>query len=94
MGRVHELVVGEVEAVLEAHPGVLEAAVIGRGDEQWGERLTAVVVPRPGHLLEGEMLRAHCARELAPYKVPRQIVLAREPLARTPSGKLLRSELR
>ncbi len=84
----------EVEAVLEAHPGVLEAAVIGRPDEQWGEQVTAIVVPRSGHLLDGESLRRHCARMLAPYKVPRVIVLAREPLARTASGKLLRSELR
>jgi o-succinylbenzoate---CoA ligase len=84
----------EVEAVLEAHPDVLEAAVLGRGDPQWGEAITAIVVPRPGCVIESEALRAHCARLLAPYKVPRLIVLTREPLARTPSGKLLRSELR
>jgi len=84
----------EVEAVLETHPGVLEAAVVGREDERWGERVTAIVVARAGHTLESEQLRAHCARSLAPYKVPHQIVLASEPLARTPSGKLLRGALR
>jgi O-succinylbenzoic acid--CoA ligase len=84
----------EVEAVLEAHPEVLEAAVLGRPDPQWGEAVTAIVVPRPGAMIEVEALRAHCARVLAPYKVPRRVVLAREPLARTPSGKLRRSELR
>ena len=80
--------------MLEAHPDVLEAAVLGRADPQWGERVTAIVVPRPGHGPGGR----DAARALRPragsLQGPRQIVLAREPLARTPSGKLLRSELR
>jgi o-succinylbenzoate---CoA ligase len=84
----------EVEAVLEAHPDVLEAAVIGRLDPQWGEAVTAIVVSRPGSVIESEALRAHCARALAPHKVPKRIVGTSEPLARTPSGKLLRGELR
>ena len=42
----------EVEAVLEAHPDVLEAAVLGRADERWGEAVTAIVVTRPGAVLE------------------------------------------
>jgi O-succinylbenzoic acid--CoA ligase len=84
----------EVEAVLEAHPQVLEAAVLGRADPQWGEAVTAIVVPRPGVELQGEALRAHCARVLAPYKVPKQVLLAAEPLPRTRSGKLLRRALR
>ncbi len=84
----------EVEAVLEAHPDVLEAGVVGRADREWGEAVTAIVVARPGSAPEDEELRAHCARSLAPYKVPSSIVLARGPLARTPSGKLLRAALR
>jgi o-succinylbenzoate---CoA ligase len=83
----------EVEAVLEAHPDVLEAAVVPNRDERWGESVTAIVVPRPGHVLDGEALRAHCARSLAPYKVPKRIALAGKPLPRTRSGKLLRREL-
>ncbi len=84
----------EVEAVLEAHPQVLEAAVLGRADERWGEAVTAIVLARPGEHLEIERLRAHCASALAPYKVPKQFVVALEPLPRTRSGKLLRRELR
>ena len=83
----------EVEAVLEAHPQVLEAAVMGASDAQWGEIVTAIVVARPGTRLDGEELRAHCAQKLAGYKVPKRVTLVRGPLPRTPSGKLLRREL-
>jgi O-succinylbenzoic acid--CoA ligase len=84
----------EVEAVLEAHPDVLEAAVLPRADERWGEAVTALVVVRPGRDAATEQLRAHCAERLAPYKVPKQIALIAGPLPRTRSGKLLRRELR
>jgi O-succinylbenzoic acid--CoA ligase len=103
----------EVEAVLEAHPQVLEAAVVGRPDHEWGEAVTAIVVLRAaGEALEDRdsalssslrvkcstrpdeaELRAHCAAVLAPYKVPKQIILRAESLPRTRSGKLLRREL-
>jgi O-succinylbenzoic acid--CoA ligase len=84
----------EVEAVLEEHPGVLEAAAIGRADERWGEAVTALVVVRNGAKLHGEELRVHCAARLAPYKVPKEVALVEGPLPRTRSGKLLRRELR
>jgi o-succinylbenzoate---CoA ligase len=83
----------EVEAVLEAHPQVLEAAVLARSDPQWGEAVTAIVVARDGAVLEPEALRAHCAAQLAPFKVPKRFVLASEPLPRTAWGKLLRRDL-
>jgi len=84
----------EVEAALEEHPGVLESAVVGRADPEWGEAVTAIVVASPGARLDEAQLRAHCAARLARYKVPKQVVLTVEPLPRTPSGKLLRRELR
>jgi acyl-CoA synthetase (AMP-forming)/AMP-acid ligase II len=84
----------EVEAVLEAHPQVLEAAVLGRPDRQWGEAVTAWIRARPGAQIDYAELMAHCARALAPYKVPKAYMGTDEPLPRTRSGKLLRRELR
>jgi o-succinylbenzoate---CoA ligase len=84
----------EIEAVLETHPDVLEAAVLARADPRWGEAVTALVLKRPGSAARPEVLRAHCAARLAPYKVPKRIELVAEPLPRTRSGKLLRRELR
>jgi O-succinylbenzoic acid--CoA ligase len=84
----------EVEAVLEEHPCVLEAAAVGRADERWGEAVTALIVVRNGAKLHREELRAHCAARLAPYKVPKDVALVEGPLPRTRSGKLLRRELR
>ncbi len=83
----------EVEAVIEGHPGVLEAAVVGLPDEEWGERVGAYVRWRPGTEADDAGLRAHCRRVLAPYKVPKDFIGTDEPLPRTASGKLLRRRL-
>jgi O-succinylbenzoic acid--CoA ligase len=82
-----------VEAVLETHPQVLEAAVLGRADSGWGEAVTALVVARPHAAVDADSLRAHCAERLAPYKVPKRVELVAGPLPRTRSGKLLRRVL-
>jgi o-succinylbenzoate---CoA ligase len=83
----------EVEAVLESCPGVLEAAVLGRPDEQWGEAVSAIVVVAVGAALDERLVREHCAVRLAPFKVPKHVTFASGPLPRTASGKLLRREL-
>jgi O-succinylbenzoic acid--CoA ligase len=83
----------EVEAVLEACPGVLEAAVVGREDPEWGEAVTAIVVVAPEASVEEGAVREHCAARLAPFKVPKRVDLVTAPLPRTGSGKLLRREL-
>ncbi|HXB15057.1 MAG TPA: AMP-binding protein [Solirubrobacteraceae bacterium] len=83
----------EVEAVLEAHPDVVEAAVVGRPHDQWGEMVSAWVVTAPGARLDWDDLVAHCRAGLAPYKVPKDFRASPDPLPRTASGKLLRREL-
>jgi o-succinylbenzoate---CoA ligase len=82
----------EVEAVLVEHPAVAEAAVHGRPDPQWGEALVATVVLRPGAAVDEAQLRAHAARRLAAFKVPKAIAFTAA-LPRTTSGKLLRRAL-
>jgi o-succinylbenzoate---CoA ligase len=84
----------EVEAAIEAHPEVLEAAVLGRVHPEWGEALEAIVVLATGSKLDEQGLREHCAGMLARFKIPKRFSLVSDPLPRTPSGKLLRRELR
>lgn len=81
-----------VERVLATHPAVGEAAVVGRPDPEWGERVVAVVVPR-GAPPALEDLRAHVRGTLPPWAAPRELVLV-ERLPRTISGKVRRVELR
>ena len=83
----------EVEAVLFEHPAVLEAAVVGLPDDQWGEIVAAVVVLRPGCTAFAEELVEHCRKSLAGFKKPRVVHFLDE-LPRNPSGKILKRELR
>ncbi|MBF6331164.1 class I adenylate-forming enzyme family protein [Nocardia transvalensis] len=83
----------EVEDALVACPGVAEAAAIGAPDEQWGERVTAFVVPLPGADLDTAALIAHCRTRLSGSKLPRHIRIV-ERLPRSAAGKVLKRELR
>jgi long-chain acyl-CoA synthetase len=83
----------DVEEALYAHTAVLEAAVIGVPDENWGEAVTAVVALREGaDASEGELIE-HCRGRLAGYKRPRTVRFV-DALPRNPSGKILKRELR
>src|SRR5919202_2278280 len=83
----------EVEATLGTHPAVEEAAVIGVPDEEWGERVAAVVVCRAGAEVSAEALIEYCHERLASYKKPEAVVFA-DALPRNALGKLLRKDLR
>jgi long-chain acyl-CoA synthetase len=83
----------EVEDTLLRHPAVREAAVIGVPDEYRGETVWAYVSLRPGASADEEELIAFCREELAAYKYPRHVEII-DDLPKTPTGKLLRRELR
>jgi long-chain acyl-CoA synthetase len=84
----------EVENALAAHPAVFEVAVIGVPDEMMGEKVGAVVVPRPGQSLDVSDLLAFARTHLADFKVPQYVVLRKEPMPRNPGGKMLKPVLR
>ena len=83
----------EVEEVLLRHDDVVDAAAVGRPDEEWQEAVVAVVVARDGSKLNADALRRHCAADLANFKVPKRFEFVSE-LPRTASGKLIRRALR
>nr|MBA3288932.1 AMP-binding protein [Acidimicrobiia bacterium] len=83
----------EVEDLLAAHPAVAEVAVVGIPDEQFGQRLKAVVVRRRGARLTAAQVRKHVRANLARYKVPRDVQFVAA-LPRTATGKVRRVELR
>lgn len=99
--RKHDLVISggvniyprEIEDHLHTHPAVLEAAVIGAPDPEWGESLHAFIVVRPGMTLSAEEVAAHCRAGLADFKRPRQVTFLAE-LPRNPTGKVLKRNLR
>ncbi len=83
----------EIEAVLHAHPDVMDAAVFGIPSDEWGESVHAVVQPRPDHQIDLEALDSYAKEHLAGYKRPRSWEV-RDSLPRTESGKLLKRVLR
>jgi long-chain acyl-CoA synthetase len=83
----------EIEAALERHPGIYEAAVFGIPSDEWGETVHATVVRTPGPAVTAEEVTAFVREHLAGYKVPRSVTFADE-LPRTGSGKVLKRQLR
>jgi O-succinylbenzoic acid--CoA ligase len=101
VGRTDDLILtggenvapADVVDALRAHPDVADAAVVGLPDEEWGERVAALVVPREGSDPAASALDDHCRERLANYKVPRTIRFA-EAIPRTDSGTVDRAAVR
>src|SRR6185295_15861263 len=83
----------EVEATLELHPDVEEAAVVGVPDVEWGQRVAAAVALRPGARAGAEELIEFCRARLASFKKP-EIVRFFPALPKNPMGKILRRDIR
>jgi acyl-CoA synthetase (AMP-forming)/AMP-acid ligase II len=83
----------EIEAVIHEHPAILDVAVFGIPDDEWGERVHAVVQAKPGVTVDLDELRAFVEERVGGYKRPREYEL-RDELPRTDSGKLLKRVLR
>lgn len=83
----------EVEEVIYRDPRVSEVAVVGVPHPKWIEAVTAIVVPKQGKTIHEEEIIDLCKRELAAFKVPKAVILL-ESLPKTPTGKILKRDLR
>jgi long-chain acyl-CoA synthetase len=84
----------EVETALTAHPDIFEVAVMGVPDDMMGEKVGAVVVPKPGRTIEVSSVIRFAEACLADFKVPQYMVVREEFLPRNPGGKILKKALR
>ena len=83
----------EVEQIIMSHPGVDEAAIIGIPDIEWGERVRALVVKKPGAEVSMQDVVEHCRPRMAGFKRPEDVIFVDE-LPRNPMGKVLKRVLR
>jgi fatty-acyl-CoA synthase len=83
----------EVEEAIYLDKRVQEVAVIGLPDPKWVEAVTAVIVLKPGETMTEEEVVAHCRKELATFKCPKKVIFL-DALPKTPTGKILKREMR
>jgi long-chain acyl-CoA synthetase len=83
----------EVEEQLYTRPEVAECAVVGLPDKEWGERVAAFIVPKPGQRIIADELKTFLKARLSPFKVPKEYIAVAE-LPKSPAGKILKREVR
>lgn len=83
----------EVERVINGHPQVAEAATVGLPEEEWGEIVGVIIVPKEGEVIDEEQLMDYFLEQLPGYKIPRKYLIA-ESLPRNSSGKIMKYQLR
>ncbi len=83
----------EVEEVLYTRHEIEECAVIGLPDKEYGERIVAYIIPRPGQTIDPASLKAYLKTQLSPFKVPKEFISVSE-LPKSSTGKLLKRELK
>jgi long-chain acyl-CoA synthetase len=83
----------EVEEIIYTRPEVDLCAVVGLPDKEWGERVTAFIVPKLGQMIVPEEIKRYLKSRLSPFKVPKQYVTMSE-MPKNPAGKILKRELR
>ncbi|HME42616.1 MAG TPA: AMP-binding protein [Syntrophorhabdales bacterium] len=83
----------EVEEVIYKVPGIQECAVIGVPDKEWGERVTAFIVEKPGQRVDVAGLKSFLKARLSPFKVPKEFIVKSD-LPKSAAGKILKRELR
>jgi Acyl-CoA synthetases (AMP-forming)/AMP-acid ligases II len=83
----------EVEETIYLHKRVQEVAVVGVFHPKWVEAVIALVVPKAGQELKEEEIAALCQKHLAPFKVPKKILIV-DALPKTPTGKILKRKMR
>ncbi len=101
VGRAKDLIISgglnvypsEVEAAIDALPGVIESAVIGLPHEDFGEAVAAIVVPAPGAALDESSVQKALAKKLAKFKLPKRVIFAAD-LPRNTMGKVEKNLLR
>jgi long-chain acyl-CoA synthetase len=74
-------------------PEVEECAVVGFPDREWGEKVTAFIVPRPGQTIVADDVKSFLKTKLSPFKVPKEYIVL-EDIPKSPAGKILKRELR
>jgi len=83
----------EVEESLYTWPAVEECVAVGLPDKEWGERVAAFIIPKPGQTIDANALKTYLKGRLAPFKVPKEYIIVSD-LPKSPAGKILKREVK